>query len=388
VVVRTALHAAGHAIDDLYQGSVPAIVPFLVAERHYGYLAASGVTVAATLLGSLVQPVFGLLTDRWRLPWLVPAGMAVAGTGIAACGLFAPYPLVLAAVALSGLGVAAYHPEAARLARADTAGSHVGMSWFSLGGNIGFALGPLIVTPVVGTAGLPGTPLLAVPALAGALVIAPVVRHRAAAAASRPRAVTGTANWPAFARLTVAVVGRSVVFFGLSTFLALYVKQRLHAGTVAGEAALAVLFVFGAAGTLLGGRLANRYGRVRVVRTAYAAAVPALAGLVLVPGPALYLFVAAVAITLYVPFSLHVTLGQDYLPHRVGTASGVTLGLAMSIGGLAAPALGALATATSLHLALALLLALPITCWLTTHHLPEPTPTTTRTQARLETGTR
>jgi FSR family fosmidomycin resistance protein-like MFS transporter len=96
-----------------------------------------------------------------------------------------------------------------------------------------------------------------------------------------------------------------------------------------------------------------------VVRRSYVLTVLAVAGVVLVPGPAVYLCVALTSAGLYVPFSLHITLGQDYLPRRVGTASGVTLGLAVSVGGLAAPALGALADATSLRAALLPLVTLP-----------------------------
>jgi FSR family fosmidomycin resistance protein-like MFS transporter len=92
----------------------------------------------------------------------------------------------------------------------------------------------------------------------------------------------------------------------------------------------------------------------------------------LVPGPALYGAVAVAAIALYVPFSLHITLGQDYLPDRVGTAGGVTLGLAVSVGGVFAPALGALADATSLQTMLVLLAVFPAVAWLLTHRLREP----------------
>jgi len=112
------LLSAGHTVDDLYQGAVPALIPFFVAARHWDYAAASGITVAATLLSSVVQPVFGVLTDRLRLPWLVPLGMSVAGAGVGLSGLGHSYVLTWLAIALSGLGVAAYHPESARLARA------------------------------------------------------------------------------------------------------------------------------------------------------------------------------------------------------------------------------------------------------------------------------
>jgi FSR family fosmidomycin resistance protein-like MFS transporter len=367
---------AGHAIDDLYQGAVPALVTFLVAERHYGYVAASGIVLAATLLSSVVQPVFGLLTDRWAMPWLVPLGMTMAGSGVGLSGLAEWYPLTWLSIALSGLGVAAYHPEAARLARIVTGGSHIGMSWFSVGGSIGFALGPILTTAVVGTAGISGSPMLIVPAVAGGLITAAMLRRIRLAAVPGPQQANRVAarrdEWPQFARLTTLVMARSIVFFGLGAFVSLHVQDRLDAGPVAGNAALVVLFGVGVAGTLLGGVLATRWGRLPTVRRASVAAVPALAGLVFVPGPVIYLFVAAVAITIYVPFSLFVTLGQDYLPGRIGTASGVTLGLAVSVGGVAAPALGAIAEATTLPTALALLITLPVLSWLVVRGMTEP----------------
>nr|WP_325051087.1 MFS transporter [Lentzea atacamensis] len=376
---RMTVLVAGHAVDDLYQGAVPAIVPFLVAERSYGYVAAAGITVAATLLSSVVQPLFGVLTDRRAMPWLVPAGMTVAGVGIGLCGLGDSYLFTWLAIALSGLGVAAYHPEAARLARRVSRDGHIGMSWFALGGNVGFALGPVLVTPVLAFGGLQASPLLMIPALiGGALTLAlRGVRGEPAHVVAH----TGRDDWGQFGRLTVVVIARSMVTFGLSTFLAIWVTQRVG-GLVAGSAALVVLFGVGAAGTLLGGVLAGRWGRIRVVRVSYAVAVPAVAGIALVPGPAVYLMVALAAVALYAPFSLHTTLGQDYLPNRLGTASGVTLGLAVSVGGMAAPVVGAIAAVTNLQWALLSLTVLPAIAWVAARGLRRPAPFDARLSLR------
>lgn len=362
--------AAGHASVDFYQGAVPALVPFLVAERHYGYVAASGIVLAATLLSSIVQPVFGALADRLRLAWLIPASMIAAGAGIGLAGLGGAYLPTWLAVALSGLGVAAYHPESARLARTASGGSHVAMSWFSLGGNLGFAVAPLLVTPLLAAGGLAASPLLAVPALLGcALTVAAMRSVGQGGGAGRTGAKAGRDDWPAFGRLALVMACRSIAYIGLSTFVA------LHAGGgAAGAAALFAQFAGGAAGTVLGGALATRWGRVRTLRLAYAAAVPAVAGVVFVPGPAVHAFAAVAGLALYVPFSLHVTLGQDYLPNHVGTASGVTLGLAVSVGGVAGPLIGVLAEATSLQTALATLIACPALAWLLARPLAEPAP--------------
>lgn len=369
------LMSLGHACVDVYQGAVAALVPFFVAERALSYAAASGIVLAASLLSSVVQPLFGALTDRRAMPWLLPLSALTAGVGVALSGVCGSYPLTLAAVAVSGIGVAAYHPEAARAARAVASGGNTGMGWFSLGGNVGFVLAPLLVAAVMAGGGLDASPLLVVPAVAGAGLCAAAVRASRARPAPGPGAArAGTDDWPSFLRLSGAVVCRSVVFVGLSAFVSLYVRERVGGGDVAGTAALCVLYTGGAVGTVLGGRLADRFGRLPVVRGAYALTVLAVAGVVFVPGPAVYLFVAVTSAGLYVPFSLHVTLGQDYLPGRVGTASGVTLGLTVSVGGLAAPALGALADAASLRTALVPLIALPALGGLLLSGLREPAP--------------
>lgn len=148
----------------------------------------------------------------------------------------------------------------------------------------------------------------------------------------------------------------------------------MSGGELAGSAALFVLYGGGAAGTVVGGRPASRWDRVRVVRWSYAAAVPAVAGVVFVLGPFFHLFVALTSAALYVPFSLRVTLGQDCLPTRIGTASGVTLGLTVSAGGVAGPLIGAAADATSPRTAPAPLVRFPVLAWLLIRRLPEPTP--------------
>jgi MFS transporter, FSR family, fosmidomycin resistance protein len=130
------LLATGHACLDVYQGMIAALVPFFIAERAYGYAAASGIVLAASLVSSVAQPLFGALTDRWPMPWILPVSTVLAGVGVACCGQTGSYALTLAFVAVSGAGVAAYHPESARVARLAARGSHTAMSWFSVVGNL------------------------------------------------------------------------------------------------------------------------------------------------------------------------------------------------------------------------------------------------------------
>ncbi|MFD7409669.1 MFS transporter [Streptomyces sp. NPDC059866] len=369
------LLSVGHACVDIYQGAVASLVPFFVAERAYSYAAVSGIVLAASLLSSVAQPVFGALTDRWAMPWLLPVSTILGGLGIALSGLSGSYALTLAFVAVSGVGVAAYHPESARVARLVSEGSHTAMGWFSLGGNLGFAAAPLMVTAVVASGGLRLSPLLVVPALVGSVLCLPVLRalEKTTCGGCGTAIATGADDTASFVKLSLAVVCRSIIFIGLSTFISLYAQERLGGSTAAGTAALFVLYLGGAVGSVLGGSLANRWDRVTVARWSYLVTVAAVAGIVFTPGPAIYVFVALTSAGLYVPFSLQVTLGQDYLPTRVGTASGITLGLTVSIGGLVSPLIGSIADATSLRTALSPLILMPALSWLLFRTLPEPT---------------
>ncbi|MHC5259549.1 MFS transporter [Streptomyces sp. UC4497] len=380
------LLSVGHACVDVYQGAVASLVPYFVAERAYSYAAVSGIVLAASLLSSVAQPVFGLLTDRRAMPWLLPLSTLLAGVGIALSGVSDSYAVTLAVVAVSGIGVAAYHPESARVARLASRGSHSAMAWFSLGGNVGFALAPLLVAAAVATGGLRFTPLLALPAAAGAAICLPVLRAlgRREDTSSATTSTPARDDVPAFVRLSFAVVCRSIVFTGLSTFVSLYATQRMGGSKAAGTAALFVLYVGGAVGSVLGGALAGRWDRVTVSRWSYLLTAASVAGVVWVPGPPLYGFLALTSAGLYVPFSLQVTLGQDYLPSRVGTASGITLGLTVSIGGLASPLIGTVADHTSLRTALTPLILMPLLSWLLFRTLPEATGTGTAARGEVK----
>ena len=372
------LMSAAHVVDDLYQGVVPALLPFFVLERHYSYAAVAGLTLAATVLSSVAQPFFGWWTDRRPRRWMIPAGIVTAGIGVGLAGLWSNYLLTWTVLALSGLGVAAFHPEAARAARQAAGNSNRAMSVFALGGNAGFALGSLLATLVLLVGGLGATWLLVLPAALMALLLVSRLNSVLDGRIGQRRTHTmpsGNDDWPAFLRLTAVVVVRSILFFGLSSFLALYFIGQLGASPGQGGVALTVFLVAGACGTLLGGWVADHSGRLVSIRIGFALAVPGLLGLVLAGNQLIALvFVVVTAIGTFMPFSVFVVLGQDYLPNRIGTASGVTVGLAVSIGGLFSPVFGWLADSSGLRFTLGSFVVLPILALLLSVLIHEPRP--------------
>ncbi|WP_067474811.1 MFS transporter [Actinomadura hibisca] len=358
---RMGMWAAVHAADDFYQGLVLASIPYFVLERHYSYLAASGLTLAATLGSALPQPLIGLAVDRWRLPRLAAAGVLLAGAGYAAAGAAGPYALVWTLLLLSGLGVAMFHPAAGKAAR-DAAGDSVtAMSVFAAGGSVGFFLAPVLATPVLDAWGVAASVVFLPPAVLAAAVLARPGRVRAAASAT---VAAGPDRWRPFAVLTMISVVRSAVFSAVATFLGLYWIRHLDATPTLAGVALACFLGGGVLGTIAGGRFADRTGPVRAVRLGSALAVPVLIGLRLAPGPLSALpFAALAGLALNVPFAVLVRLGQDYLPGRPGTAAGVTLGLGVSAGGLLTPVFGQVADTHGTPLVFTLLCAVPAAAW-------------------------
>ncbi len=343
-----ALLASGHLMADFTQGAVAALIPFFVADRRWSYATAASLVLALNLSSSIVQPAFGHWADRRSRAWLMPMGLMLAGTGLALVGWMPSYALVVGVLAVAGIGVAAFHPAAAQ-ALHSVAGEKraTSMSVFSVGGNAGFALGPLVATGVLLTAGLRGSALLVIPAwlmaamLAANLRLYPVVT-RLSALGGAGAALPGSANsWGAFVLLSAILLCRSVAFVSLNAFLPAYWIGVLGQGRGAGGAALSLLLAIGAVGTLLGGWMADRYGRKRMIAFSllFAGALMLALPNVLPPGAAMALLVP-LGLSFFMSSSVIVTLGQEYLPERVGLASGVTLGLAVTVGGLAAPGLG------------------------------------------------
>ena len=380
--------SAGHMLTDLAQGSIPALLPFLIVHDHLNYAAASALVLAATISSSVIQPVFGHVSDRLSLPWLMPIGPALGGLGVALAGVAPSYGLTFAAIVVSGIGVAAFHPEGSRFANYVSGARRAsGMSLFSVGGNVGFALGPILMTPLLLIFGLPGTLFVLIPTwLMAAVLLRELPRlrpFRRDVVAGRVQSGDHHEAWGPFAVLAGVIALRSFVYFGLVTFIPLYYVGELHASKAFGNAALAAMLVGGAVGTLVGGPLADRVGRRTVLVGSMLLLPPLLVGFLL-SGPVLAVAFAALAgATTIATFAVTIVMGQEYLPGRLGVAAGVTIGLSIGLGGVGAPLLGLLADAHGLRFVFELIAVLPLAALLLVVALPRHVPAAQRPPSRL-----
>src|SRR5437773_2499180 len=246
--------SSGHLATDFANGALPALLPFFVDKFALSYTLAAAVILASAVSSSIVQPLFGLWSDRRGAIWLLPVGVALAGIGIALAAVAPSYWLVLVFVVVSGFGVAAFQPEGSKFAAfAGGRRRASAMSLFSIGGNLGFALGPTVATPLVLAFGLTGGLLLSVPCLAvalGLLVLAPFL---GSFAPDRRRQLQSEEpdRLGALLLLLGVIAFRSVAWFGLITFVPLWEVSLGHSKAY-GNHLLSLVLLEGGVGTVAG----------------------------------------------------------------------------------------------------------------------------------------
>jgi FSR family fosmidomycin resistance protein-like MFS transporter len=367
-----ALLSSAHFATDFANGALPALLPFLKERFSLSYTAVGGIVLASQASSSLIQPLFGLWSDRRGAMWLLPTGVALAGIGIAVAADAPSYWLVLPLVLLSGLGVAAFHPEGSKFAGFVSGRKRAsGMAWFSIGGNLGYAVGPVAATAVLTTLGLHGGYVLAIPCLVVAAAVLVGSGYLRSFVPSRTGAQAGAGPDDRHAmKLLLGVIAlRSVAWFGLITFVPLW-EVALGHSKAHGNHLLALMLFTGGVGTLALGPLADRVGRR-----------PVLLGSVIATGPLMFIFLivggipGAIALALIGAcvvgtFGVTMVMGQEYMPRHLGTASGLVIGLSVGLGGVAAVALGKLADVTSLRTALYVAASAPLLAVLLAVQLP------------------
>ena len=342
--------------------------------------------LASTLSASIVQPLFGLWSDARGAVWLLPAGVAVGGIGMAIAADAPQYWLVVLFVIVSGLGTAAYHPEGSKFA-AYTSGRKraSGMSLFSVGGNLGYGLGALVVTPIIVALGLRGAWFLIVPAVAVAALLLASTRYLLGFVPDGEArlARAGENDIRSLVILLTVITFRSLAWFGLITFVPLYEVSLGHSKSY-GNYVFAGMLLVGAIGTL-----ARRAAR-RPRRAAHRpdgqpdrlhAADPRLPARRRGPrGDRARLHVGAAVIG---TFGITMVMAQEYLPGNIGMASGLAVGFAIGLGGVAAVILGAVADSIDLKTALFISAAAPLVALALTMLLPrEPSAPAARARGR------
>jgi MFS transporter, FSR family, fosmidomycin resistance protein len=241
---------------------------------------------------------------------------------------------MLGCVAISALGHATFHPGALckvdALARTGNRGKLT--SLFTVGGNLGQALGPIIGGLMLAYGGIPAVTWLIIPAVIGALILIAHPIPDTCPLSEKP-VMSGKENWRPVIILFGGSTLRAWVTFGAMTFLPTFLVLE---GYPILEATLlvSVMLLAGVAGQLTGGALSDRIGRKPVVVITTFAAIPAFAGILVLHGPLLILSIVTFGFLLWSSFAVTISMAHELVPTQIGLISGLFMGIAMGAGGI------------------------------------------------------
>jgi MFS transporter, FSR family, fosmidomycin resistance protein len=366
--------SSGHAAVDFAGGALFVLIPYLHDKFGLSYTLTATLVLCAAISGSVVQPLFGLWSDRHGAIWLIPAGVLMGGVGLALAAEAPAYELAVLFVILSGLGTAAFHPEGSKFAAYVSGRRRAsGMSLFSVGGNVGFGLGALAAALIAGSLGLRGCFLLAVPCLVVATVLFGLRRYLLGFVPQRETRARsgGEDDTRALGLLLTVITFRSLAWYGLLTFVPLW-EESIGRSKQYGTGLLWGMLLVGGIGTLAAGPTADRIGTRTVLLAANIAICPLMLVFMLVGGVAGAIALGLVGVSIIGTFGVTMVMAQQYLPSRIGTASGLSIGFSIGLGGVAAVMLGAIADSVDLRTALYVSSAAPAAAVVLTLLLPQP----------------
>lgn len=360
------LLAAGHFTTDINTGALPAFLPFIKEALQLSYTMTASIILVFNITSSVIQPFFGYLSDRWSMNWLLPAGPFIASLGLALLGFGPSYSWIVIFAGLSGLGQASYHPEGFKTVNLISGEKKAtSISLFHFGGNLGFAVGPLMATLFFRHFGLKGSLLFFVPGLIMLLIFIFLPQWQAKtdqlSLKKRVSSITNNArpNVYAMVLLLLTVIFRSAARLGLLTFVPFYFLKILQQDPLIVGKYLSLFLLAGTVGVISGGPLADRYGYKKTVLLSLGLTPVLLYLFYVTSGLFSLLFFALAGLLIISSNSVTMAMGQSFMPQNVGMASGLILGLAMGIGGIATTFLGWVADHMGITFTLHLAFILP-----------------------------
>jgi FSR family fosmidomycin resistance protein-like MFS transporter len=384
-----ALLGLGHLMVDLNTGALPALLPFLKDTFHLSYTMVSTLVLVANMSASFIQPLFGHLSDRSARAWLLPFGVVAATCGMATIGLAPNFMGLLFLVFISGIGIAAFHPEAYKTAYLATGEKKAtGISIFSVGGNMGYGLGPLAVAFCLTMFGQQGLLLLWLPGLlTGALLLwaLPWISRHTSAASAAQTDTTASAPYAMAVVLGIVTLG-ACVHSGMVTYVPLYFAARGEGAVMVGSL-LSLFLISGAVGTLLAGPISDRIGHKKFLTLSMGALCPLIIAFLSATGPLSIGILAVIGACISPMFSVTLVIAQTLMKGRLGATAGLMMGFGIGAGGLGVTALGMVADGWGVETTMRIISLLPLLPWGLVLMLPSSATTQTAPHGRLQVAT-
>lgn len=374
----------GHLVTDLQGGALPIVLPHLKEIFALSYSQLAAIVLTQNITSSVIQPLFGYLTDKKSLPQLLPYCAALAGAGFAAVGWVSSYEFLLLAVIFIGIASATYHPQASKTVNflSTKAAKAKNMGLFSLGGNAGMAFGSLGMAFLISLPGglhntiyflLPGLVvfglmLKCMPAYIQVNQAYNNLRH-----AAEVKHADNNIPYLGLLFLLLFIFLRSTIHTGLSTYLPLFFMKFRSCDSSFASMLVSGFLLGGVAGTYIGAVLSDRLGARKIILGSIVCSIPAiwLINLAVSPVTALAAVIMA-GFAIIGSFATTIILAQSLLPNNVGMAAGLTIGFSVGMGGFGVTLLGILADNWGLPLVMQLITWLPVAAAIIAVWIPIP----------------
>lgn len=367
----------GHLIVDLTQGILPILAPLLALKLDLTFFQVGALALAFTFSSAIIQPIFGVLSDRYNMAWLMPIGIFLSGFGLSLTGKINSYFVLIFAVLISGMGAAGYHPEVSKLTHRVSEDERRGaaMSIFSVGGNIGFGIGPMFAMFLLGFQGLGSIHFVIVPALLVSIFFLYMmpkfnsilkvhdspknhVKVEPQELSSKTQVNETDRKGLHLFLLILYVTIRSWIHSGLIYFIPFYFPE--YRGISEPQYLVSIFLLAGVVGTIIGGPFADRYGGRNGLLISMALSLFTIFPFMYLGGHFTPILAFVVGGALISTFSITVVYGQRLIPNNVGLASGLVLGFAVGMGSTGVTLLGIIADHAGLPTIINIIAALPI----------------------------
>jgi FSR family fosmidomycin resistance protein-like MFS transporter len=362
-----AILSSGHLVTDVNQGALPALLPFFKEALGLSYTMAGIILLFGNLTSSVIQPAFGYVSDRRPMGWFLPLAPFIACLGMSITGVISSYSLLVICVIVSGIGIASFHPEGFKTAHFFTGEKKAtGMSIFSVGGNLGLALGPIWALTLVTSFGLKGTLGMIIPGMILAAILSLSISwlthpvHSAFTQRKEEKRPLSKKEMISLFILVGIVMMRSWIQFGLVTYIPFYYINYLKGDPIYAGKLVSTFLMAGVLGTLIGAPLADQWGHKKFLLATMLLMFPLLLLFYNTSGLIVFLVLGIAGMVLISTFSVTVVMAQTLLPQHLGIASGLMVGFAIGTGGIGVTLLGTIADSWGVPMALKSIFFLPL----------------------------
>ncbi|MCM3114138.1 MFS transporter [Neobacillus sp. MER 74] len=362
-----------HLLNDAIQAVVPAMFPILEKSMGLSFTQLGIIAFSLNMVSSVMQPIVGFITDKKPMPYALPVGLTFTLVGILGLGFASSFGLIVLSVLFIGLGSAVFHPEGSRVAYM-AAGNRRGLaqSIYQVGGNTGQALAPLITALILVPLGQIGASWFTVVAALAVillvyianwyhqrLIVSPNVLKKKKSSAGTNKGLTKEVK-TTLVLILLLIFARTWYTSGITNFYTFYAIKEYSLTIKQSQLFLFAFLVSGAVGTFFGGPLSDRFGKKTIITISMLMTVPFSILIPYTPPTLAFIFLIITGFILMTSFSVTVVYAQELVPGKIGTMSGLTVGLAFGMGAISSVGLGYIADWIGLQSMIRWLGVLPI----------------------------